>query len=605
MSNSNKILSRQQSNNTVQPLVFGQGTAKSTGLNFNISNNGGAQFIASKNNMPKFLISANTAVENGRIDQAAELLSDQAVETVNEIFARDNSRLDILFVLAELFNKTGQLLKAEHWYKKILEQDKNAYICYQLARICKQTDRIFEMIEYTKKAIEAEPENTEFISNLGLALMAAGEINQGSKVLRKVIEINPSNTKSHSDWLRTLHYLPGITNQQIFDEHKQWAQIHMPIGRAKTDHDNNRDPDRRLRVGYISPDFREHSVAYFFEPLLNGHDRDKVELYGYANVKSPDEFTLRLQNKFDHYRDIAATEAKQIAELIERDKIDILVDLAGHTTNNSLAVLAYKPAPVQVTYLGYPDTTGMEQVDYRFTDDLADLPQAKKFYTEELIKLPQGFLCYLPSQDAPPVGPLPALKKGYVTFGSFNNNCKINPYILGLWTQILKANKNSRMLLKFKYGNDNGIRDYYLRQFEQLGISPDRVEVFGWKSKAEHFDLYNHIDIALDTYPYNGTTTTCEALWMGVPVVSLIGEHHVSRVGLSILNRIGMEFFAASNPEQYVSKAISIALKPDALAKIRAQIRLRMIAGDFCNSETFVKTIEQKYRMIWQKFCKK
>jgi protein O-GlcNAc transferase len=291
--------------------------------------------------------------------------------------------------------------------------------------------------------------------------------------------------------------------------------------------------------------------------------------------------------------------------LIERDQIDILVDLAGHVGDNRLLVMARKPAPIQVTYLGYPDTTGLAAIDYRLTDVIADPPDlgAQRFYTEELAFLPDGFLCYRPPDFAPVIAPLPAEKAGFVTFGSFNNNCKINPTVTDLWAQVLRANANSRLLLKLKGGDDTSIRDRYLDLFEKAGLGRARVDIQGWKSPDEHLQTYAQMDIALDTYPYNGTTTTCEALWMGVPTVSLLGECHPSRVGLSILTRLGLEFFVASTPREYVAKATALATNLPALAQIRRTMRARIAASGLCYAKGFAARVEAAYRQMWRRWC--
>jgi predicted O-linked N-acetylglucosamine transferase (SPINDLY family) len=401
-----------------------------------------------------------------------------------------------------------------------------------------------------------------------------------------------------------LHYLPDIRPQMLFDEHERWGQIHAPLSRARTSHDNEPAPDRRLRIGYISPDFYMHPVAYFFEPLLDGHDPQAVEVYGYGSVEFPDRITERLRRKFAHYRDIHGINDETVVRMIEDDKIDILVDLTGHTAGNRLLVLACKPAPIQVTCLGYSNTTGVQAVDYRLTDSKLDSPESQKFYTEELVFLSGPFSCYRPSELAPPIASLPALRKGYVTFGSFNNNCKIHPLIIKLWSQILRENGSSRLLLRFKGGSDRNVADHYYHQFEQLQVNRERVIIDGWQSYVEHLQMYKDVDIALDTYPWNGHTTTCETMWMGVPTISLAGKSSVSRVGLSILSCVGLEFLATSTPDEYVAKAAALARNLNALAKMRASMRQRMTASSLCDAKTHAGSVEAAYRKMWNRWCR-
>jgi len=408
---------------------------------------------------------------------------------------------------------------------------------------------------------------------------------------------------NHSKYLWHLHQSPQLDQHELFEEHRRWARIHAPDSLAKVSHDNSPDPGRRLKVGYVSPDFCGHSVSYFFESLLDAHDRDVTLVYGYGDVPCPDQVTEHLKGKFDHYRNICGLDDDKVARMIEQDKIDILVDLAGHTSGNRLGVFARKPAPIQVTYLGFPDTTGMEQIDYRLTDELADEPEAQEFHTEKLIFLPRGFLCYKPLRFAPPVAPLPAIERGYFTFGSFNNNCKIQPGIMELWAQILKSKAKSRLLLKFGGGDDEAVRGHYLHRFQELGIAPNRVKICGRKPMIEHFKMYGQVDIALDTHPYNGTTTTCEAMWMGVPTISLVGKAHASRVGLSILSRVGLGDFAASTHAEYVAKAIAFSGELENLAKIRTSLRAMMFNSPLCDKKGLARSLEDAYRKMWHKWC--
>ncbi len=572
-------------------------------LEFFVSEKSPLKICLLKKHLPPFLIEANAAIGAGRPQQALQLLNDQNVKDATRIVEDDPSRIDIMFMFATIFTRLRQLDKAEFWHKKFLEKELHPLVLFGLAGVCRSAGRLSEAIQHQKKAVELFPDSPELLSALAEFMMHSGQTEQAIDLLQKSVEKQDVDPIVHSKFLWHMHQLPDVSRDMLFDEHKRWAGIHAPLSLVRTSHENTPDLDRKLRVGYISPDFRMHSVAYFFESLLDGHNRSEVEVYGYGNVDIPDQLTMHLQQKFDHYQNIFGTDDKTVADMIEQDRIDILVDLAGHTGGYRLLVLAHKPAPVQVTYLGYPDTTGMQQVDYRLTDSLVDSSQSQQYHSEELVFLPNGFLCYKPPGLEIPIASLPAAEKGFITFGSFNNNCKINPYIMALWAQILTANSNWRLLLKFAAGNDQKVKDNYLQNFEQLGVSRDRVEIHGKKPFIEHLRLYNQVDIALDTYPYNGTTTTCEALWMGVPTISLVGEHHASRVGLSILSRVGLEFFAASSPDEYIAKATSLARKPEALAAIRASMRQRMAAGPLCNAKAFARDLETAYRKMWYKWC--
>jgi predicted O-linked N-acetylglucosamine transferase (SPINDLY family) len=336
-----------------------------------------------------------------------------------------------------------------------------------------------------------------------------------------------------------LNYCADIEPTDVLAEHRRWSEQHTAsLANDRQPHANSPDPNRRLRIGYLSPDFCRHSVAFFIESLLAAHDRSAFEILCYANVSQTDIITERLQGLADKWRDIVHLSDQQVAELVRADAVDILVDLVGHTVNNRLLVFARKPAPVQISYLGYPNTTGLSTIDYRLTDAWADPPgRADRFHTETLVRLQGGFLCYQPWPGTPEVSPLPALTSGHITFASFNNATKVNPEVIALWSKILRLLPNARLIMKALQLGDIGTRQRFAQLFEQNGVSMERVELLGWASStAEHLELYNRVDIGLDPFPYNGTTTTCEALWMGVPVIVLAGNTHAARVGVSLLS---------------------------------------------------------------------
>jgi predicted O-linked N-acetylglucosamine transferase (SPINDLY family) len=292
----------------------------------------------------------------------------------------------------------------------------------------------------------------------------------------------------------------------------------------------------------------------------------------------------------------------RVAQQVYADQVDILVDLAGHTVNNRLRVLALKPAPVQVTYLGYPSTTGLSQINYRFTDQWADPPgHSDPLYTEKLIRLPHSFLCYQAPEDAPEVAALPSLSSGYITFGSFNTIQKVNEEVIALWSKLLTAIPSAHLLLKCKSFSDRSTMTRYRDQFTTYGINPERLNLVGHQQATQdHLSLYHQVDIALDPFPYNGTTTTCEALWMGVPVITLAGNSHVSRVGVSLLKAVDLPDLIAATPENYVDKAIALAKDLEQLAQLRGNLRLQMAQSPLCNASQFVNGLEQVYRQLWQ-----
>ena len=563
---------------------------------------GGIELVMSQEGMPGILIEAKRAVDNRQIEQARECLNDNAITSIRQHLQHHPDRTDIMFLTGLLLEKTGRLHKAEQWYREILKQVPNALVWHELGRIYRRSGRISKATQCRREAVALDPENGDLWIAFALDLIREGHVQQGIEWLRRTLKKNPDSADVHSKLLFYLHYLPNPDRQALFEEHRRWGGMHAPEQWAKPSHPNEPDQERRLRIGYISPDFRTHSVAYNFEAILAGRNRNAMEVYGYGNVAVPDQMTEHLAARFDRYRDIRNLDDQTVVRLIEQDRIDILVSIAGHIEDNRLTLMAYKPAPIQVEYHGI-NTSGMKQIDYRITDQCLDPPGSQAFCVEELFHLKTYVHCYTPALDAPPISPLPALDNGFVTFGSFNNNRKINAQVIALWSQVLKANKGSRLVVKFTGADDPVVRDHYLKQFAEHGIPAERIDMLGWKSKAEHYTLYGTIDIALDTYPFNGCMTTLEGMWMGVPMVSLYGDLYVSRMGLSILRSAGLGYFATPEPAAFVAKATALAHNTNALARIRASMRNRMTQHPVCNAKAYAKAIEEAYREMWRQWC--
>jgi len=426
------------------------------------------------------------------------------------------------------------------------------------------------------------------------------------ELLCKLLCIYPWDAAAHSDLLLCLHYLPGLDSENITLQHRRWARIHTADIREMNDHANDPDPDRPLRIGYVSPDFCTHCVATFFESLLDGHDRVHFSIWGYGNVppERRDGSTQRLISKFDCYRDIWALDDGPVIELIQKDGIDILVDLSGHTRLNRLRLFAHRPAPIQVSYLGYPHTTGMEQIDYRFTDSMADQEDQQAFYAEQLIRLDTCFACYRPPDLPLELAQPPVLKQGHITFGAFIGSEKHNPVTVSMWADLLERNPQAKLLLRFRVAQDGLVQQQCREAFVRHGIAPERIVFDGMRRPADHLLVYNQIDIALDTYPWNSHTSLCEALWMGVPVVTLTGSTFVSRMGRSVLDRLELGFFATVSQDEYVKKATALAQDTNALSQLRATLRARMYNSVICNAPAQARAIETAYRDMWRQWCK-
>jgi len=555
--------------------------------------------------MPQIVIDANAALKEGRIKEASEILNEDAIDEIRHSLQGDESDIVVMLALGKLLFDLDQWSRSEEWYRKLCELEPHAFVFDAMAEICFSQSRIFEAAEYRKKAVELDRDDITYWHKYAKDLIRIGKRQEGIELFRKRVERAPEGDYgSFSALLWNLHYFPESTPEMFCREYKRWGETYFPISMAKTSHGNNPDPNRRLRIAYISPDFRLNVVSRSFEPLLDGHDRENFEVFGYSKVGKPDDITERFQRKFDQYRDVSRINPSEASDLIVKDKIDILIEVGGHCCNTGIDVLAFKPAPVQVDFGGI-DTSGMRQIDYRLTDRILTPVHMEKFYVEKSVFLDAGFFSYRPPRSSPIVGPLPAKKKGYVTFGSFNNSVKIDPYVIELWARILKANDNSRFLLKFHGGSDKGMQNFYLGEFERLGIGRNRIDIFEiFRSHFEYMKLYNQVDLILDTYPYNGCITTIEGLWMGVPTLSLFGKDVlVSRSGLSILTELGLEIFAAGDPEEYVAKANAFVRELDNLEKIRGALRQMMLNSNLCSPKKYAQNLEKSYRMMWRRWC--
>ena len=457
----------------------------------------------------------------------------------------------------------------------------------------------------TRAVVEA-PDHAQAwsVCQEGRDRILAGRVKEGLALLQRAAVLAPDHPYIQINSLTHLHYKLGHTRQELFEGFCDWAQRFVPPSLAQAIPVHNPDPNRPLRIGYISPDFCRHSVATTFEPVLDGFDRGTFSAYGYGNVAQPDEITKRLADKFDVYRSIHGKDLTTILEQIRADRIDILVHLGGHTAHNCLEILAFKPAPIQMDWGGL-STTGMPQVDVRITDACYDPPVCRSTYVEQCIDLPGGLTVFRPPAQSPLVGALPALKTGIVTFGVFNSCAKINPFVLELWAGILRALPTARLLMKFAHGDEPEVQTWYHSFFEHQGVGAQRIDILGWQPEGRHLDLFNRVDLMLDTYPYNGGLTTLEGLWMGVPSVTLTGDTFVSRAGLSILKPVHLEVFCATEARQYVEKAIAFATQLPELAEIRRGLRASLLASPLCDVGRVTWELAEAYRSIWTERCRR
>ena len=481
----------------------------------------------------------------------------------------------------------------------------NPGLHFKLGKALHSQAKLEEALQCYEKAVSLNPGIAEVYDSMGSLFKSRGQIARAIELYRICVAARPDSYRGHSDLVFAYNYSSDYGPEFVYREHLRWGESHGGVGGVSENYSNVRDPDRRLRIGYVSPDFYRHSVSYFFEPVLECCNHEKFETFCYANVLKPDSVTTRLRELADNWHDTSNLSDQQVADLVRSHSIDVLVDLTGHTGNSRLPVFAKKPAPVQVAYLGYPNTTGLRQMDYRITDKQAD-PEGvtDQWYTEKLVRLSGGFLSYRPPSDSPTVSIPPFESNGYITFGSFNNLAKITPDVIAVWSGILMAEPESRLIVKNLSLRDAVTMENIVSTFNKLGVDKGRVDlrppVF---TTSEHLEAYSEVDIALDTFPYNGTTTTCEALWMGVPVITLAGVTHVGRVGVSLLHRVRLDALIAKNHDAYIEIALKLARDPSRIISIRKNLRNMMRDSSLCDGARLAHELESAYRNMWKTWC--
>ena len=532
----------------------------------------------------------------GRLDDAVECYR-RAIDAAGPVAEICNN-------LGVALTELGMPADAEAAFRQAIAAEPNHAPAHNNLGVALQDrGRLTEAVAAHRRALELDSTYGEAHNNLGNAWRSQGDIPAAIESYRAAIRSAPDHSGAHSNLILAMNYVPELQDGAILSESRLWtarfgnASVACPLA-------NDRDPDRRLRVGYVSPDLRRHSVAYFLAPLLEAHASAAVETVCYADVARPDDMTDRLRGAADHWRSTVGLPDGDLAALIRDDRIDILVDLAGHTAGNRLAIFAGKPAPVQVSWLGYPNTTGLDAIDYRLTDGIADpVDRGDEGYTERLYRLPNGFLCF--ALDATVPGDRPRRRgAGEITFGSFNNVAKLSTQTIEIWTKILNRVPNGRLVLKSGAFADQPVRTRCRDRFAQLGVAAEQVELLPANAaRSEHLAAYRGVDIALDTTPYNGTTTTCEALYMGVPVVTLAGTRHAGRVGASLLTQVGLSSLVATTPDDYVGLAVDLAGDPDRRRALSASLPERLRSSPLSDAAGFARDIEAAFREMWRTWC--
>ncbi len=471
-----------------------------------------------------------------------------------------------------------------------------------LARALQDEKEFDEQVRCCEQALTLRPDYPNAMVNLGCALREQGRTSEAMEWFKRAAAINPGDQGALSNIQFSMILLPGYDRAALSRANRDFW-LNRPVRDPQTArHANTPDPKKRLRVGYVSADLRRHAAAYFMDPILAHHDKREFEVFCYYSHAREDEYTARFKTLADGWRNIADAADSEVAAMVAADGIDILVDLGGHTVNSRLTVFADHPAPVQVTYLGYPATTGLAAMDYRLTDAIADpAGNADAWYREKLWRLADSLWCYAPPADLPEVSELPALNNGYVTFGSFNNVNKIGPELVALWARILKGVPGSRLLLTSVPKGHAQQRMQGL--FAADGIEASRLEMVATLQNVEFLKLYRSVDVALDSFPCNGATSTCESLWMGVPVISLAGDTFAGRAGLSLLTASGLAEWIAFDEKEYLAIAMRLAGRPAVLAAIREELREKVSHSALGDGVKFVLGLERAYRDMWSNWC--
>ena len=468
--------------------------------------------------------------------------------------------------------------------------------------VLRDQGKLDEAVASYDRAIAIKPDFAEVHNNRGIALQDQGKHDEALTSYGRALAIKPRYAEAHGNLLMGLHYSSAVSSRDILAKAKLFSRYCESAFPTSTFPDSV-DLMRRLRVGYVSADFGNHPVGYFLSGILDAHDREAVEVFCYSNRVTEDDMTQRLHRLADHWRNIVGIHDRDAALAIRRDKIDILVDLSGHTAKNRLLLFAERPAPVQVTWLGYFGTTGLSSIDYILADRHVIPEGEEDCFVERVLRLPDSYLCFTPPTLDCPISEPPSSRGNSVTFGSFNNHAKTSVVTVALWSKVLTAVANSKLLLKSKALNDGAVRKRLLDQFAANGIAGERVFLEGNSPRRELFSAYNRIDVALDPTPYGGGTTTAEALWMGVPVVTLRGKTWVGRVSESILSTVGLPDLVASSTDEYVKIAARLAANPRRLTELRSCLRPQLEASAFCNSYRFTRHLEKAYRSMWKSKC--
>jgi protein O-GlcNAc transferase len=506
--------------------------------------------------------------------------------------------------LGNILQYLGRLDEAEASYKRALQiKPDYAEVHSALGMTLNDLGRLDEAEASYKRALKVKPDYVEAHSNLGNALQELGQLDEAVASYRRALGINPDFADAYCNLLFTLNYHPDMSAEDIYRAYQEYDVLRgIPLRSTWRAHGNDKNPGRRLRVGYISPDFRRHSCHFFLEPLLAHHDKTQVEVYAYAELTKEDDWTARYKSYVGHWIPTKGMSDEALAERIRSDGIDILVELAGHTAGNRLLTFARKPAPVSVSWLGYGYTTGLGAIDYYLTDETCVPMGSEGLFSEQPWRIATPAYAYRPTVGMGEINGLPARERGYITFGTLTRAVRINHRTIRVWAEILRAVPNSRLVIDSSNFKDPAMQERMAARFAEHGITRDRLEI-GFHSPP--WDTLRGFDIGLDCFPHNSGTTLFETLYMGVPFITLAGRPSVGRLGSSVLQGVGHPEWIAESEDEYVDKAVELASGVVRLSEIRSTLRGQMEASPLRDEAGFARKVEEAYRGMWKIWCEK
>ncbi len=510
---------------------------------------------------------------------------------------------------ADAWNNLGNVLRAQSRPEEAVASYRQALALnpayaqahYNLGRMLSEQDKLDEAVACYERAMQFKPDLPEAYINLGNALKDQGKLEEAVACYRHALTLEPTLAEAHGNLLFTLNYHPDRSGEEIFVAYREYdTRFGLPYRGQWHPHSNSRDAERRLKVGYVSPDFWKHSMRHFLEPLLAHHDKRVVEVYAYAEWVREDAVTERYKRYVDHWVPTQGLTDDALAARIRADGIDILVDLAGHTAKNRLSVFARKPAPVSVSFLGYGCTTGLTAIDYFLTDGVCAPPGSEPLFSEMPWRLATPGYAYRPAEGMGDISPLPALTKGYVTFGTLSRSVRINHRTIRTWSALLKRVGGARLVIDSRNFKEAAMQDALAEKFAAHGIGREQLEI-GWHSPP--WEVLRNMDIGLDCFPHNSGTTLFETLYMGVPFVTLQGRPSVGRLGSMILEGVGHPEWRAGTEDEYVEIAVALATDLVKLAALRAGLRDEMEASLLMDEPGFARKVETAYRDMWKRWC--